>query len=63
MPPACQLPVPRDFESTVAIYQMAGFDSVRWGSFASSALPLAVRVPETTQLFDPLIEVCSVAGT
>ena len=63
MPPACQLPVPRDFESTVAMYQMAGFDSVRWGSFANSALPLAVRVPDTTQLFDPLIEVCSVAGT
>src|SRR5438105_1610223 len=38
---------------TWARYHVDGVFALRWGSFASSGLPLAVRVPSTTQLFDP----------
>src|SRR4051812_40732508 len=36
-----------------ARYQVEGRRVPRWGSLASSGLPLADSVPSTTQLFDP----------
>ena len=37
-----------------AKYQMAGADRPRCGSLASRGLPEVVRLPSTTQLFEPL---------
>ena len=37
-----------------ARYHVDGSRAPRWGSLASIGLPLAVSVPSTTQLFDPI---------
>src|SRR5262245_23775912 len=42
---------------TCARYHVDGSRVPRWGSLARSGLPLAVNVPSTTQLFEPIASV------
>ena len=43
----------RPAATTWASYQMAGISTCRWGSLASSGRPVAVRMPDSTQLLLP----------
>src|SRR6266702_7365313 len=37
-------------------YHIEGVRIARWGSLASNGRPVALRAPETTQLFDPWLD-------
>src|SRR6516164_6997258 len=41
-------------DDTCAKYQSDGACNPRWGSFASSGLPVSLRAPDTTQLSEPI---------